>query len=120
MRYACLTRAAAVGIATLATTTAEALTHSPADLMDSDEIVAALKGMICTTKAGARFTFTGDGHYGYEGFWKNGGHYSIARGAVIVTFDSGLERSFAISRRGDVLYMENTALVCGPGITASR
>jgi hypothetical protein len=120
MRYACLTRIAVVGIAALATTTTEALTHSPASVMGSDEISDALKGMICTTKAGARFTFSGDGHYGYEGFWKNGGHYAIARGAVIVTFDSGLERSYAISRRGDVLYMENTAIVCGPGTTASR
>lgn len=120
MKYACFARSAAVGIATLATAMTQAQAHSPGGAMASEEISGALKGMVCTSHAGARFTFTGDGHYAYDGLWKNGGHYSISRGAVTVSFDSGLERSFSISRRGDILYMENTAVVCGPAATASR
>ncbi|WP_119419750.1 hypothetical protein [Desertibaculum subflavum] len=120
MRHARFAQSAAVGIATLAIAMTQARAHSPGGPMASEEITGALKGMVCTSHAGARFAFTGDGHYAYDGLWKNGGHYSISRGAVTVSFNSGLERSYSISRRGDVLYMENTAVVCGPTATASR
>lgn len=120
MRHACLARSAAVGIATLAIAMTQSQAHSPGGAMGSEAITGALKGMICTSHAGARFTFAGDGHYAYDGLWKNGGHYSISHGAVTVSFDSGLEKSYSISRQGDVLYMENTAVVCGPAATAAR
>lgn len=88
--------------------------HAP---LSADEIALAIKGAICTTKAGARFTFSGDGHYTYDGLWQSRGHYTIGHGMITVTFDSGLERSFAMSRRDGVLYMEQTGLSCGPGGT---
>jgi hypothetical protein len=73
-----------------------------------DEII----GRICTTKGGATFTFTSDGHYAYDGMWTDTGHYSARAGAVTILLDSGLERDFAISRRNGVLYMERTAVRC--------
>ena len=85
-------------------------------LLSSNQVEAALKGMLCTTRAGAKFTFTSDGHYAYSGGlgWEQYGHYWAHEGAVSVLFDSGLGRSFAISAEGDVLYMQETAVRCGP------
>ena len=120
MRYASLAGITGVGAATLAVAIAQALAQAPGGLMGAADITAALKGMICTTKAGARFTFTDDGHYAYDGLWTNSGHYSVGNGAIIVELDNGLGRSFAISRKGDVFYMEQTAISCVPaqGTTA--
>lgn len=78
----------------------------------ADEITRVVVGKTCTTKAGAKFTFSNDGHYAYDGLWANRGHYSVNDGAITVLLDSGLERAFAISRKGDVFYMEETALSC--------
>lgn len=81
--------------------------------LSAGEIKHAFVGKTCTSKAGARFTFTKDGHYAYAGLWENRGHYRVGAGAVTVLLDSGLERDFAITKRGDALYIEETALSCG-------
>jgi hypothetical protein len=81
-------------------------------LVSADEIARVVVGKTCTTKAGAKFTFSDDGHYEYDGLWANSGHYFVHDGAVTVLLDSGLEREFAIVRKGDVVYMEQTALSC--------
>ena len=80
--------------------------------ISADEIKRSIVGKSCTTKSSATFTFTDDGHYAYRGLWENDGHYTVNDGSVTVLLDSGLEREFAISRKGDVLYMEGTALSC--------
>jgi hypothetical protein len=61
---------------------------------------------------GAKFAFGDDGQYSYEGLWKNGGHYTVGAGAITVTLNNGLERSFVISRKGNVFFTEQTALSC--------
>jgi hypothetical protein len=78
----------------------------------ADEITRALKGKVCTSRVGATFAFAKDGHYSYDGLWTDHGHYSIHDGAVTILLDSGLEKDFAISRRGGVLHMEETAVSC--------
>jgi hypothetical protein len=81
--------------------------------LSADQIAAALQGKLCTTRAGAKFTFTADGHYVYAGLgFTHSGHYRFGDGAVTVLLDNGLERSFAISSNGDRLYMEQTAMRC--------
>lgn len=90
------------------------LAHMPAVAADAEEIARAFRGKICTTAAGATFTFDQDGRYGYRGLWKSSGRYEVGDGFITVTLDNGLERSFAISIHGDVFYMEDTALYCGP------
>jgi hypothetical protein len=82
------------------------------DPIRADEITRALKGKVCTSRVGATFAFAKDGHYSYDGLWTDHGHYSIHDGAVTILLDSGLERDFVISRRGGVLYMEETAVSC--------
>lgn len=78
----------------------------------ADEITQSFRGKICTTKGGAKFTFSNDGHYAYDGLWQSIGHYVISDGTIIVTLDNGLRRFFAISKKGEALYMEQTALSC--------
>lgn len=80
--------------------------------LSADEISRTVVGKTCTTKVGAKFTFTDDGHYSYDGLWANQGHYVVGDGAVTILLDSGLEREFAISRKGEVYYIEETALSC--------
>ena len=80
--------------------------------ISGDEITRALKGKVCKSRVGATFAFTKDGHYDYDGLWTDHGHYSIHNGAVTILLNSGLERDFAISRRGGILYMEETAISC--------
>ena len=82
-------------------------------VISADEIARVVVGKTCTTKAGAKFTFTEDGHYAYDGLWTNQGHYSVNDGSLTVLLDSGLEREFAVSRQENVFYMEETALSCG-------
>jgi hypothetical protein len=82
----------------------------------ADEITRALRGKTCTSRVGATFAFTKDGHYAYDGLWTDHGHYSVQSGAVTILLDSGLEKAFAISRRGGILYMEETAVSCGVNI----
>jgi hypothetical protein len=73
---------------------------------------AEIIGKICTTKGGATFTFTRDGHYALRRHVDGQRDYSARAGAVTIFLDSGLERDFAISRRDGVLYMEQTAVRC--------
>ena len=82
-------------------------------VIGADEITRAVVGKTCTTKAGAKFTFTEDGHYAYDGLWTNQGHYTVNDGSLTVLLDSGLEREFAVSRQENIFYMEETALSCG-------
>ena len=44
-----------------------ALAQSAGKSVSADEIIRTLVGKTCTTKAGAKFTFTHDGHYAYAG-----------------------------------------------------
>lgn len=108
-----------ISIAKLASTavvlmipTTQGQTHPIAAPLSAYEIVLAVEGKTCASKAGAMFTFANDRHYAYDGLWRNGGHYRIEDGAVIVTFYSGLERSFSVSRKRGVLHMETTPLSC--------
>ena len=101
--------AAAIVLAIFGTQT---LADAPAVTASAEEIAQVLRGKVCTTRAGATFTFGPDGRYAYDGLWQNGGEYVIADGIVTVTFDSGLRRSFAISRHGNVFFMEETRLYC--------
>lgn len=78
-----------------------------------DRTAETLKGNICTTSGGATFTFHSDGHYAYAGLGRtHSGHYLVGASAVTVLLDNGLGRSFAVSRKADVLYMEATAIHC--------
>lgn len=115
MRSTKLAGIAALSAVVLAFPGPNSRADGPAAAANAEEITQALRGKTCTTRIGATFTFGHDGRYAYDGLWKNGGVYVIGQGAVIVTLDSGLERSFAISRHGDVFYIEETALRCRGG-----
>lgn len=86
--------------------------HPAALSLSAQEITSAIGGRICTTGGGARFAFGSDGRFEYDGLWQSGGSYVVASNAIVVTFDSGLRRAFAISIRGGALYMEQTRLSC--------
>jgi hypothetical protein len=86
--------------------------HPSIGLLTAHEIAQTLKGKTCTTATGAKFTFGEDGRYSYEGLWKNSGRYSISNGAITILLDSGLERSFVISKRRDAFYIDETAISC--------
>lgn len=108
------TMIAGIAAVALAVSTTTCLADGPAVAANADEIAQALRGKICTTTVGAKFAFGLDGRYLYDGLWRNGGAYVIGHGVVTVTSDSGLERSFAMSRHGDALYIEETRLHCRP------
>ncbi|QRM34660.1 hypothetical protein [Microvirga sp. VF16] len=112
MRYARF--AGLIGTVALMLAPAIALAQAEPEsgLIRADEITRALRGKVCTSRVGATFAFANDGHYAYDGLWTDHGTYSVHDGAVTVLLDSGLERDFAISRRGGVLYMEETAVSC--------
>ena len=112
MRYAPFAAFIGAGAMIVAIATTQALAHSAKASLRADEITRILRGKICTTKAGAKFTFGRDGQYDYDGLWTSSGRYSVIDGAITVLLENGLERDFAISRKGDVLYMERTALFC--------
>jgi hypothetical protein len=76
------------------------------------EITSAINGKVCATAGGARFTFQNDGRFSYNGLWQSSGSFTLGENAVVVTFDSGLQRSFGISKRDGDLYMEQTRVVC--------
>lgn len=76
------------------------------------EITSAINGKVCATAGGARFTFDNDGRFSYDGFWQSSGTFTLDDSAVVVTFDSGLQRAFEISKREGGLYMEKTRVVC--------
>ena len=112
MRSSTVAGVAGVTAIVVAISAVQPLAHAPPVAVNAEEITQALRGKICTTRVGATFTFGPDGRYAYDGLWKNGGQYEIGDGVVTVTLDSGLERSFAISRHANVFYMENTPLYC--------
>ncbi len=76
------------------------------------EISRAINGKVCATAGGAHFTFYDDGRFSYDGLWQSSGSYIVASNAIVVTFDSGLRRTFAISARNGALYMEQTRVSC--------
>lgn len=112
MKRALVAGFASVGVMTLALVTAQALAHPVSAPIKTNELAQAFKGKMCTTKTGAKLTFGADGLYAYDGLWTNGGRYSVRADVITVMLDNGLERDFTISRKGDVLYMEQTALSC--------
>ena len=99
----------------IATSVGPTHAHPARTSLSAGEVALAIKGKICTTKTGAKFSFSMDGSYIYDGLWQNSGSYTIDSGTIIVTFDSGLRRAFAISIRDGVYYMEQTALSCDMG-----
>lgn len=112
MKYAPFAGIVGVGVMTLALGTAQALAHRVDVPNKTNELAQAFKGKMCTTKTGAKLTFGTDGLYAYDGLWTNGGRYSVRGDVITVTLDNGLERDFTISRKGDVLYMEQTVISC--------
>ncbi|SEE38057.1 hypothetical protein SAMN05519104_5942 [Rhizobiales bacterium GAS188] len=112
MKYARISCFAGTVALTLAVPVGHALAHSKPASMSAAEITQVVKGKICSTKGGAEFSFGSDGRYGYDGLWKDEGSYAVNRGTITVTSESGLERSFAISKKGGAFYMEQTALTC--------
>lgn len=96
---------------------APAVAHMGAVLTVSD-IDRVISGQTCETSNHATFKFGADGTYSYEGLWHAVGNYRVKRGLILVTFDSGLERAFSISKVNGDLYIEATKINCsrrGPG-----
>lgn len=75
-------------------------------------VAEELRGKLCTTRSGSYLHFAADGHYGYDGLWRDGGHYAITRDSVTITLKNGLQRSYAISMIDGILYMDRIALSC--------
>ncbi|KFC62355.1 hypothetical protein FG93_06055 [Bosea sp. LC85] len=86
--------------------------HPGGASLTAAEITFAIKGKICTTKAGAKFSFGVDGTYIYDGLWQSHGSYAVDADSITVTFANGLRRSFAISVRDGIFYLEKTAIFC--------
>jgi hypothetical protein len=89
-----------------------AIAHRANIALGLKEITSAISGKVCATAGGARFTFDNDGRFSYDGLWQSSGSFTFGDSAVVVTFDSGLQRTFEISRRDGALYMEETRVVC--------
>jgi len=83
------------------------------------EIMQTVQGKTCTTRTGSKFSFGAHGEYNYNGLWKNDGHYKVKPGRIVVTLHSGLERSFAVTVKSGIFYMEDTALSCGSNATVA-
>lgn len=62
--------------------------HTATTPPSSATIALAIKGKICITKAGAKFSFGADGRYAYDGFWQSTGSYTIDAKAITITFDT--------------------------------
>ncbi|WP_148663500.1 hypothetical protein [Bosea vaviloviae] len=97
---------------TIATSVGRTQAHPAGTALSAGEVALAIKGKICTTKTGAKFSFSIDGKYIYDGLWQSSGSYAIDRDSITVTFASGLRRAFTISVREGILYMEQTAISC--------
>lgn len=91
---------------------APAVAHRANLALGLREISSAINGKVCATSGGARFTFQNDGRFSYDGLWQSSGNFALGENVVIVTFDSGLQRAFEISKRGGDFYMEQTRIVC--------
>ncbi|MGX5733258.1 hypothetical protein [Bosea thiooxidans] len=107
--------AAAGLLPVLAASTEIAWAHPSGLQPGAREITQAVHGKLCTTPGGARFAFGADGRFAYDGLWQSSGSYVITGRSVVVTFDNGLRRAFAISFRDGVLYMEETRVSCAEG-----
>lgn len=114
MRSTTLAGIAALSAVVLAYPATIARADGPSVAVDAEGITQALRGKMCTSRVGSTFTFDLEGRYTYNGPWKNGGEYVIGEGIVTITFDNGLKRDIAVSRHGDLLYLDETALRC-PG-----
>lgn len=97
----------------IAASTDIAHAHPAALPLSAREITSAISGKVCTTGGGARFAFGSDGRFEYDGLWQSRGSYVVDSKAVVVTFDSGLRRAFAISIRDGALFLEQTRVSCG-------
>lgn len=89
--------------------------HPVGASLSAAEITQAIKGKVCTTKAGAKFSFGVDGTINYDGLWQSNGNYAISQDSIIITFASGLRRTFATSVRDGIFYIEQTAISCAAG-----
>ncbi|KPH76148.1 MULTISPECIES: hypothetical protein [Hyphomicrobiales] len=107
---------AAAGLLPFLVASTEIAQAHPSGLrLGAQEITQAVHGKLCTTPGGARFAFGADGHFAYDGLWQTTGSYVVADNSIVVTFDSGLRRAFAMSVRDGVLYMEQTRVSCANG-----
>ena len=88
------------------------LAHQLPGATGATEIAQAVRGRICTTPSGAKFSFGKSGEYTYDGLWRSDGHYKIHPGVITIILHSGLERSFAISSRAGTLLFESTSVTC--------
>lgn len=90
--------------------------HNTGLSLSAQQITSAISGKVCSTGGGSRFTFGNLGRFTYDGLWQSTGSYIVASNAIVVTFDNGLRRTFAISTRDGALYMEQTRVSCAfPG-----
>ena len=112
MTYAGQAYLAGAGLLALFLQAVEVPAHSRDGIISAARIAQAVKGRTCTTKSGTIFTFSRDGEYAYDGLWKSAGRYEIRPGSITVTFDSGLQRSFAVSLRSGALRLEGARLLC--------
>jgi hypothetical protein len=112
MRYIFVSGLAGAATLMLATMITPAVAESTGSVIKAGELARVIRGKICVTRGGAKFKFTNNWHYAYDGLWTSEGHYSIQDGVVTVLLDSGLERGFSISLKDGVLYMEQTAISC--------
>jgi len=89
-----------------------AVAHRANLALGAKEITSAINGKVCATAGGAHFTFDNDGRFSYDGLWQSSGSFTLADSAVVLTFDSGLQRAFEISKRDGGLYLEQTRVIC--------
>lgn len=112
MMKARLLAVASVCILALVAQFGKSLAHQLPGATSATEIAQAIRGKICTTPSGARFSFGRNGEYVYDGLWKSDGHYAIHPDVITITLHSGLERSFVVSSRTGTLFFENTSVTC--------
>lgn len=75
------------------------------------EVIIDLKGKVCRSKSGARFSFSLNGRYAHDGQWQSLGAYELGDRSAI-TLDSVLKRGFALSLRGGILQLEESDVAC--------
>jgi len=112
MKHACFTILASATALTFVIPVGQAAARSAVNAIDSAEIARNVQGKTCMTKAGAKFSFGTKGQYAYDGLWQNDGHYRVSPGFITITLHNGLERSFAVTTKSGVLFLEDTALSC--------
>lgn len=83
---ALLVALAAAGLLHLMDLTATAQAHPMERPVSAEEIAQTVRGRICATRAGTKFSFGADGSLAYDGLWQSRGNYLVAKSAVVVTF----------------------------------